>query len=257
MAWTKAKTAIIAGIGALLVTGTASVAVKEYQEHRTYPWQTMSFYFSDVVNKYPGQVKIVPTKFPAYRGSWASETAGGYRSLGIAVPIGQLILNAFNVPPSRSSLPFNFPGDKYDYLASLSKGSPEALQALIASKFHLSLHFENMETNVFFLRTKPSGPIGLKSPRPETENGTGSEITDGRFSMRDTSMDSLAMSLENSALGHPVLNQTHLDGQYDFDLTWDPSNPDSLNQALSDQLGLELVPGRDAVKILIVEPAKH
>jgi hypothetical protein len=39
MAWTKAKTAVVIGAGVLLATGTTTVAVKEIEEHRSYPWQ--------------------------------------------------------------------------------------------------------------------------------------------------------------------------------------------------------------------------
>jgi len=35
MAWTKAKTAVIAGMGVLLAAGTATVAVNEFTPHKT------------------------------------------------------------------------------------------------------------------------------------------------------------------------------------------------------------------------------
>ena len=36
MAWTKAKTAIVVGVGVLLAAGTTTIAVKEIQKHQTY-----------------------------------------------------------------------------------------------------------------------------------------------------------------------------------------------------------------------------
>jgi RNA polymerase sigma factor (sigma-70 family) len=39
MAWTKAKTAVVVGVGVLLAAGTTTVTVKEIRAHETYPWQ--------------------------------------------------------------------------------------------------------------------------------------------------------------------------------------------------------------------------
>ena len=39
MAWTKAKTAIVAGAAVLLAAGTITITVKNIREHQTYPWQ--------------------------------------------------------------------------------------------------------------------------------------------------------------------------------------------------------------------------
>src|SRR5277367_640003 len=39
MAWTNAKTAIVASVVVLLAAGTTTVTVKEIQEHKAYPWE--------------------------------------------------------------------------------------------------------------------------------------------------------------------------------------------------------------------------
>ena len=58
----------------------------------------------------------------------------------------------------------------------------------------------------------------------------------------------------------PVLDRTGLTSRFDFDLEWsdDPRQPNvvALQQALRDQLGLELVPGRESVEMLLVEKAR-
>jgi uncharacterized protein (TIGR03435 family) len=59
----------------------------------------------------------------------------------------------------------------------------------------------------------------------------------------------------------PVIDQTGLTQNYHIDLKWnerwgqDP-NHDALKQALLDQIGLELVPGREPVEMLVVEKVK-
>ncbi|HWY31684.1 MAG TPA: DUF3738 domain-containing protein, partial [Candidatus Acidoferrum sp.] len=58
--------------------------------------------------------------------------------------------------------------------------------------------------------------------------------------MRDT---------ENNRLGIPVVDRTGLGGFYD--LNWD-STHDPVEKAVLDQLGLELVPGKDRIEFLVV-----
>jgi hypothetical protein len=52
----------------------------------------------------------------------------------------------------------------------------------------------------------------------------------------------------------PVVDQTGLTGNYDF--TTGPFGPEEINHAFLDQLGLELVPGREPIEMLVVEKAK-
>jgi uncharacterized protein (TIGR03435 family) len=56
------------------------------------------------------------------------------------------------------------------------------------------------------------------------------------------------------------LNQTRLDKFYDIQINWRPrageSDQDAFKRALLEQLGLELVPGREPVEMLVVEKAK-
>jgi uncharacterized protein (TIGR03435 family) len=57
-----------------------------------------------------------------------------------------------------------------------------------------------------------------------------------------------------------VIDRTGLAGRFDVDLKWDEQvegqNPDAFKQVLLDQLGLELVPSRESVEMLVVEKAK-
>jgi len=56
------------------------------------------------------------------------------------------------------------------------------------------------------------------------------------------------------------MDRTGLTGNFDVAATWDEPvgghNPDALKEALINQLGLELVPGREPVEMLVVEKVK-
>jgi uncharacterized protein (TIGR03435 family) len=63
-------------------------------------------------------------------------------------------------------------------------------------------------------------------------------------------------------LGTPVVDRTGLAGGFDMDVKWNDTdkanrNVDGLKQALLDQLGLELVPARETIEMLVVERAKN
>jgi uncharacterized protein (TIGR03435 family) len=62
-------------------------------------------------------------------------------------------------------------------------------------------------------------------------------------------------------LKKPIVDQTALKGSYDvhFKWRWDDSSSEAevFKQALLDQLGLELVPGRESVEMLVVEKVKN
>ena len=64
MAWTKAKTAIVAGVVVLLAAGTTTVTVKEIDARKTEKlWRINKDIPSDQIDKLPPMVKVLPTKF--------------------------------------------------------------------------------------------------------------------------------------------------------------------------------------------------
>ena len=66
MAWTKAKTAVISGVAALLVAGTATVTVKKLEAHRMdESWRTPGL-LPETLSQIAPQVHILPSKFPPF-----------------------------------------------------------------------------------------------------------------------------------------------------------------------------------------------
>lgn len=73
-------------------------------------------------------------------------------------------------------------------------------------------------------------------------------------------MDGLADALGRYIADRPVLNRTHLSGEYQFDLKFAPrqssaSGRSSIFAALREQLGLQLRPGRVQMQVLLLEGA--
>ena len=84
----------------------------------------------------------------------------------------------------------------------------------------------------------------------------------GRFACTNVPLSSLA-DYGEIYLNIPVIDRTDLKGNFDFDLKWDAQwdeqgkhKPDTFKQALLDQLGLDLVPSREPIEMLVVEKMK-
>ena len=262
MAWTKAKTVVAVGVGVLLAAGTTTITIKEIQKHKTYSWEVPKASF-DVLYKTPPQVVIVPTKF--------SEDGGGVESndrvLGIAQPIKEIVQAAYMKDRFRIVISSDLPEGKYDYIANLpdGAGSGKALQEELKRKLHVVGRLEQRETDVLVLKVVNSHVDGFKpanSLRRSMQQPKSAAIMSGfgLFAGFDQPISTLVPFLE-SRFKIPVIDQTGLPKHYDFNLTWDEKDRDHLNsadlqQALLNQLGLELVPGREPIEMLVVEKVK-
>ena len=74
----------------------------------------------------------------------------------------------------------------------------------------------------------------------------------GKITMRKQSTAKLAADLPNR-LGKVVVDETGLNGLYDFDLEYRDDGPKMLTDGLKQKYGLILTPARRKVKMLVVE----
>jgi uncharacterized protein (TIGR03435 family) len=266
-AWTKAKMAIVTGTGVLLVAGTMTVKVVEIQEHRTYPWQVVTANSDEglkALNTTPPQVTIVRSKF-------TTDGHGGliddippkdqWRYIGIHFTPSNIIERAYSegfpLLPSQIILPSNMPGGFYDYIANLTNDSQQSLQALIKKKFGLVGKYEMRDMDVLLLKVEHPNAPGLKLGTPQVQSGL---VTRGLVHEKNISISRLAKDL-GWDLQIPVIDQTGLVGNYDFDFPENlgATSAEKLEKAkqwLLTELGLKLVPNREPIEMLVVEKVK-
>jgi len=257
MAWTKAKTIIVSGVVVLLAAGTATVTVKEIRAHKTYPWQVKIF-DGKLLAEAPPQVRILPAKYPLVGGGWGIRNG---KIMGLGLPVKYVIQAAYaptygSKHLSRITSTTELPPGRFDFISSLPSGNPEALQREIARKFGLSAKLETRETDVLLLTVKSPNAPGLK---PSTHNGQHLDFKSGKVSFGGANIGSLRLYLDEY-FEVPVLDRTGLTGNFDMTVAWNEpahgKNPEALKAALVDQLGLELVPGREPLEMLVVERVK-
>lgn len=208
----------------------------------------------------PQQIEILPTRFQQqkYSGPRAKETVSDGRFIGITQPIQAIIECAFHVQhPVRVIYPVELPTNKYDFIATLKRGSGDAMQQKLKDKFGLVGRFELVETNVLVLKIKYPDALKLK---PSTAKVGSNQIGNGDISSIDGTMNDLANNLEDH-FKIPIINQTGLTNNFDFEISWDDyqggyPNLNGLKQALPEQLGLDLIPTNMPVEMLVVEKVK-
>ena len=208
----------------------------------------------------PPQVEILATKSQQqkYTGSWATENVGDGRFIGISQPVQTIIECAFHFQrPVRIVYPVELPTNKYDFIATLSRGSADAMQQKLKEKFGLIGRFQTIETNALVLQIKYPNALKLK---PSIAKLGSNQIENGIISSIDGTMDDFAKNLEDH-FKTPVINQTGLTNNFDFEISWDDyqggyPNLNGLKQALPEQLGLELVPTNMPIETLVVEKTK-
>ena len=263
MVLAKTKTAIVIAVGILLAAGTTTITIKEIQKHKTQSWQMMKDFRPPwSFEQMPQQVEILPTRFQQqkYSGPRANETVSDGRFIGINQSIQAVIECTFHVQhPDRVLYPVELPTDKYDFIATLKRGSGDAMQQKLKDKFGLIGRLELVETNVLVLKIKYPDALKLK---PSTAKFGSTQIGNGNggISSIDGTMDDLVNNLEDH-FKIPIINQTGLMNNFDFEISWDDyqggyPNLNGLKQALPNQLGLELLPTNMPIEMLVVEKAK-
>jgi uncharacterized protein (TIGR03435 family) len=152
------------------------------------------------------------------------------------------------------------------------------LQALLADRFHLQVHWSTVERPVYHLVVAKGGPkllpAGSMSPGADESKWLGDHEVpplhqqgDGQrgyiFYGHNCPIQNLARML-SSQMGRDVVDQTGLMGKFDFRLQYsgrtaddnpkdDPSKWPPMMDAVEDQLGLKLESAKGEVELLTVD----
>ncbi len=165
MAWSKAKTAIVAGIVVLLAAGTITV-VHEIRWYQTYYWRIKGINKKAIANlpKWSPQVWIKPAE-NTKMGNQAAFGPNGML-MGRGVPLSWLIKDAFGKSQPWMIFKDGLTDDySYDFMANLPQGSSEALQREINKTLGISVQYQVIETNVLVLKIGKGGIHGFQKSR--------------------------------------------------------------------------------------------
>jgi len=264
MAWTKAKTAVVVGVAAILATCTTMIVVKE----TFFPLIKDDYFqpnYRHFQNLPRGLFTLRTTRFttPTNGFDYSAETSspsGEHVTLfmGRNRSFAQLITKAYGGNPPYVVFPANLPKGNFDYLCTiLDSRAGEHLQAAIKRKLGYVANWKQKDTSVFLLEVKTPNSSRLKATDPSSRSFV-QENSRNQLEFQNWPMWGLAHEMEVSA-NVPVLDKTGLASFFDFYL--DCSRVDLKNQDWDmakralDELGLELVRTNMPMQMLVVEKA--
>jgi uncharacterized protein (TIGR03435 family) len=196
------------------------------------------------------------------------------------ITLSDLIAFAYEVHPKQAIGAPPWAGtDKFDIEAKPEgEGAPSGkqwkgmLQKLMADRFKLSFHREKKELPVYALSVAKTGPKLTKSggdPNGLPALGFGKL---GNLHVTNASMAAFTQAMQAVVLDRPVVDQTGLEGRFDFDLNWTPDDsqfrglgakipppvdgaaaPPPLYTAIQEQIGLKLEATKALADVLIID----
>ncbi|HEY5042389.1 MAG TPA: sigma-70 family RNA polymerase sigma factor [Verrucomicrobiae bacterium] len=258
MAWTKAKTAIVAGAIVLLAAGTTTVIIQRavssantvvFEELFRHPFNDPA-----TVKKLENAPTILilrPTQYP--NGGMGFRAPDG-KCIFVNASVRALIRFAYGFPgTARIIFPANFPSAEYDYLNTLPKGQREVLRKKLKKQFGLVAHSEIRETDVFLLKVKDSEELKSHLARNQQSAEPGTfRLSSGIPNNQVTGFETIGpVELTEIMRQKPIIDQTGSTAFYQ----WTDEEMKSPSHNLN-QLGLELIPTNMPIELLMVEKAK-
>jgi uncharacterized protein (TIGR03435 family) len=146
------------------------------------------------------------------------------------------------------------------------------VQKLVADRFKLAFHRDKKELSVYALVVDKAGPKLTKND--SDPNGLPALFFRGLgiLPVRNATMGEFAGTMQAGVLDRPVVDQTKLEGRYDFTLTWTPDEtqfgglgvrvpppadnaaaPPGLFTAIQEQLGLKLEATKLPTDVLVID----
>jgi uncharacterized protein (TIGR03435 family) len=142
------------------------------------------------------------------------------------------------------------------------------IQKVLTERFQLAFHTEKRELSVYAI-TQPANTAHKMTAATAGPNlPTLRYPRAGLLPARNATMTELAQSLQTAVMDRPVINQTKIEGRYDFTLDWMPDEtqfatfgrvnvPDTgkpnIYEAFREQLGLRLEATRAPADIIVID----
>ena len=273
MKWKTCKAAALTRTAVILATGTAAFAIRVFAQDPAIDDSAWARLDTRTLNTLPPAFILRPTHFA---GSGMGSMGGGMakagnKMLGRAISFDALMSLAYDVDVIRVVSPPDKPTGGFDLLITTPDASKEKLQEEIARSFGCVAHNETRATDVLLLQVKQAGATGLK-PSQGRSGGSGSSsssssssssgaggVRSRKIAIQNQPISAFVKNLQGY-LDMPVLDRTGLTGNFDFTLDVSlgsgGSESDAIRQALPAQMGLELVPSREPLELLIVQKTK-
>ena len=169
--------------------------------------------------------------------------------------------------------------DKFDITTGQpdAPGSPNAaqlklmLRKLLQSRFAMKYHTDKKEMSAYVLTVAKGGPKMTKSEADPNNLGAFGFRQLGNLIVRNQTMADVAHGFQGAVFDRPVVDQTGLQGRWDFSLKWTPDDTQfavfnvkivpneaadaapPIFTAIQEQIGLKLEAGKPQVDVMVLD----
>src|SRR6185503_8756644 len=144
-------------------------------------------------------------------------------------------------------------GGRYKVSVVAPRGREDLLypmfQQMVESTFGIRTHRETRDMDVFVLRLRAERHARL---RPSQLRSAQHWFLSGRIHAEKQPLSALTDVLEN-LLDRALVDETGLDGEYDWEFSYTHADETSVVKAVQDDLGLEMVPATRPIEVLVVD----
>lgn len=143
------------------------------------------------------------------------------------------------------------------------------IQKVLTERFQLKFHNEQREMSVYVISQPPGTTHKMTAATPGPNLPTIRFARPGLLPARNATMHELAQNLQTTVMDRPVVNQTAIEGRFDFTLDWMPDEtqfggsgqaspqPDTgkpnIYEAFREQLGLRLEATRAPATVMVID----
>lgn len=200
------------------------------------------------------KILIAPTE----KKKWPSFSTGsskGYRKLDAeGITLHQALSSAYDVPQTRILGPETLLESWYTISARLPRDQFKlVLQQALTTSLQLRVSNEKKSVEIFILTAGEDSAEKLK-PSVMSSSGSMASAGPGKLKAMNGEISMLANSLEQ-VLERVVEDGTGIEGKYDWELTYDEDDPNSVLAALKEQLGLQIRKEQRKIEFLVVNDA--
>jgi uncharacterized protein (TIGR03435 family) len=170
------------------------------------------------------------------------------------LPLLPAIVTAYRTSNYRTVESVPLPKDFYRFKILVPKGREELVYPVFQQTLEVALGLkvrrEMREVDVIVLR-----PVAGKaaSLHPSQASESSEMIAKGFIRAKKQPIRKLVNLLEGAYLRQPVVDETGLKAEYDWDLPFNRASDNVLLDAIRDQLGLETVKGKRRIEFLVIE----
>jgi uncharacterized protein (TIGR03435 family) len=185
---------------------------------------------------------------------------GSYQRSGVS--LRDVLAAANNVPSNRVIGPDWLDDQAWDVAFSVPPAIASAMWPLarqtLSATFQIQDHREDREIDVFVMRVVEGRTPRLRPSSPEQKQANWN--TKGSRTSQSASGSGWTLSMFGRAVldkiyGEPVLNETGMEGRFDFEMTMAGRSPEAYTAALRDQLGLDVQKARRRVPHIVIDRA--